>query len=96
MVPANSAPSTNGRGGCVWYFPCDCKIYFAYPYVRAYRGRVEERRTSKKLSPALYTLIRSSSEPGVKTGSGASHVSWSLDGCAYSLMTNAFIDGFEG
>ena len=49
------------------------------------------RRTSKKFSPALCTSIRSSSEPGVGTGSGASYVSWSLDGCAYSVMTSAFI-----
>lgn len=57
-------------------------------------GRVS-RRTSKKLSPALCTSIRSSSEPGVGTGSGASCVSWSLDGCAYSVMTSAFINGSE-
>ena len=51
--------------------------------------------TSKKLSPALCTSIRSSSEPCFGTGSGASRVSWSLDGCAYSVMTSAFINGSE-
>lgn len=53
------------------------------------------RHTSKKLSPALCTLIRSSSEPGVGTGTGASRVSGILDGWAYSEMTSAFINGSE-
>jgi hypothetical protein len=55
------------------------------------RGGMRSERTSKKLSPALCTSIRSSSEPGFGTGSGASRVSWILDGCAYSVTTRAFI-----
>ena len=38
-VPANSAPSTNGRGGCVWYFPWACNIYFVDPRVREIEGQ---------------------------------------------------------
>ena len=53
------------------------------------------RHTSKKLIPALCTLIRSSSEPGAGTGTGASGMSGILDGCAYSEMTSAFINGSE-
>jgi len=52
----------------------------------------KRKRTSKKLSPAPCTSISRSSEPGVKMGSGASGVSCILDGCAYSEMTNAFIE----
>jgi hypothetical protein len=52
------------------------------------------RRVEKVESCAVH-VDQSSSEPGVRTGSGASHVSWSLDGCANSLMTSAFINGSE-
>jgi hypothetical protein len=60
-----------------------------------YECRIPEgkrKRTSKKLSPALCTSTNSSSEPGVRMGSGASCVSCILDGWAYSEMTNAFIE----